>query len=287
MNWAFAWLLALMLGADADQELTLLKAENAILKRDIKQKADRITELEGQIAALEAEVTRLKKMLDDVGLSPEKAKKPEKPQEDIWKKFPLLEFGKNAVRISESLTLNNLKITPKSIDLRRFRGKVPDFWGGGQFRRNLIEKGGWRTTDKPILVLTCEFENVSKGQIFHPKQDAEYGKAEMTDNFGNRTIVADPVSVPLGSPGTGGAPGDYRSAIFATCGWWSVEYDRQHFRELRAGESITVVFLGQPPKVDNARAFVWPMSLRTMLGDEGVRDINIAILRADFEKTKP
>ena len=68
------------------------------------------------------------------------------------------------IRLGQTITLDQVKVTPQKLELRRIRSK---------YERD-------EETPEPVLVLTVLVENISKGQVFAP-----HASAKAKDNFGN------------------------------------------------------------------------------------------------------
>ena len=68
-----------------------------------------------------------------------------------------------ATRLGQTIVLDQVKVTPRTVELRKVRNKNND-----------------QETKEPVLALTLVVENVSQGQVFSP-----YASASGKDNFGN------------------------------------------------------------------------------------------------------
>jgi hypothetical protein len=76
--------------------------------------------------------------------------------------------GPRATRLGQTLTLDQLKVTPQKVELKRVRGK----WANSTDGENELPE--------PVLALTLLVENISQGQVFSP-----YAWAKGKDSFGN------------------------------------------------------------------------------------------------------
>ncbi len=77
-----------------------------------------------------------------------------------------IEDARPVIRLGQTITLGEIRVTPKSVDFKRVKSK----------NAHLDEA----ETKEPVLALTIAVENISKGQVLRPHS---FAKGE--DNFGN------------------------------------------------------------------------------------------------------